>query len=219
MDKNNITLIAGPKQMEDDYIPFLLAKDLKEMCERLGLNFIFKSDIISNDAKALKKEFGLNILYQLGKDMRVETMTNLSDLTQAKEMIGKIDHFHLKDLSTFDDIEMGSSLILFDKDNQVNNEGLPENIIQLIDEKQRKIDSVTMNNPFAINYSDLFTEWKTNEDELTLCSNDKRNSPFLANYFYIELPSIDQENKNKINVSLNIQALEDFLIKELELVS
>lgn len=216
MDKNNITLIAGPKQMEDDYIPFLLAKDLKEMCERLGLNFIFKSDIISNDAKALKKEVGLNILYQLGKDMRVETMTNLIDLAQIKEMIGKIDHFHIKDLPHSLDIEMVTSLILFDKKNQEDTANSLGNLIQLVDEKQGGND---LNNQFAVNFSEVFTSWKTNGDELVLSSKDKRNSSFLASYLYIELPTIDQEDKNKINLSLNIQALEDFLIKELELVS
>ncbi|WP_114389290.1 3-deoxy-8-phosphooctulonate synthase [Notoacmeibacter marinus] len=94
------TLIAGPCQMESRDHAFDMAGALKEICERLGLGFVYKSSfdkanrtslsgrrgIGLDDAMPvfadLKKEFGLPILTDIHTEEQCATVGEIVDILQ-----------------------------------------------------------------------------------------------------------------------------------------
>lgn len=101
MSKNKFTLIAGPCAIEDDYIPFVIAKEVKKICEKLDINYIFKGSYKKANRSKLDSftgigdEIALNILAQVGKDMRVETITDIHESYEAEKVAKYVNHLQI----------------------------------------------------------------------------------------------------------------------------
>ncbi len=98
---NNFTLIAGPCAIEDDYIPFVIAKEVKKICDKLGINYIFKGSYRKANRSKLDSftgigdDIALNILSQVGKDMRVETITDVHESFEPNKVAKYVDHMQI----------------------------------------------------------------------------------------------------------------------------
>ncbi len=101
IDPNKFTLIAGPCAIEDDYIPFVIAKEVKRICEKLDINYIFKGSYRKANRSKLDSftgigdETALNILSQLGKDMRVETITDVHESYEPAKVAKYVNHLQI----------------------------------------------------------------------------------------------------------------------------
>lgn len=101
MANKKFTLIAGPCAIEDDYIPFVIAKEVKKICENLDINYIFKGSYRKANRSRLDSftgigdDIALNILAQLGKDMRVETITDVHESNEPEKVAKYVDHLQI----------------------------------------------------------------------------------------------------------------------------
>ena len=43
---NKFVLIAGPCAIEDDKMPFIIGREVKKICDDLGIDYIFKVKIL-----------------------------------------------------------------------------------------------------------------------------------------------------------------------------
>mgnify|MGYP003292470516 CR=1 FL=1 len=58
-----LTILAGPCAMESEEISFKTAKKLKEICERLDINFVFKTSFDKAKLGKFKYGFLLSFLH------------------------------------------------------------------------------------------------------------------------------------------------------------
>ena len=54
-----LLLIAGPCAIEDDVIPFKIAEKVKIICERLGVEYVFKSSLSKANRTSLNSFTGI----------------------------------------------------------------------------------------------------------------------------------------------------------------
>ena len=95
------TLIAGPCAIEDDIIPFKIGKEVKRICEKLDIDFIFKGSYRKANRSKLDSFTGigddvaLNILKQIGKDLRVPTITDVHESHEVEHVAKFVDHLQI----------------------------------------------------------------------------------------------------------------------------
>ena len=58
---NKLTILAGPCAMESEEISFQTAKKLKEICNRLDINFVFKTSFDKANRSSLTSYRGLGM--------------------------------------------------------------------------------------------------------------------------------------------------------------
>lgn len=86
--KDKLFLLAGPCAIESEDIAFEIANRLKEICERLGINLVFKGSYRKANRSRLDSftgigdEKALNILAKVGQELNLPTVT---DIHAAKE--------------------------------------------------------------------------------------------------------------------------------------
>ena len=93
--KDKLTIMAGPCATETREISFKTAKKLKEICNKLDINFIFKTSFDKanrsslNSYRGLGMEEGLKILADIKKELDVPVVTDIHESHQA-EIAAKI---------------------------------------------------------------------------------------------------------------------------------
>lgn len=95
------TLIAGPCAIEDDIIPFKIAKEVKAICNRLGIDYIFKGSYRKANRSKLDSftgigdDIALNIIKQIGKDLRVPTITDVHESHEVAHVAKFVDNLQI----------------------------------------------------------------------------------------------------------------------------
>ena len=87
---NKLTILAGPCAMESKEISFKTAKKLKEICEKLDINFVFKTSFDKANRSSLTSyrglgmDKGLEILSEIKKELCVPIVTDVHESWQAQ---------------------------------------------------------------------------------------------------------------------------------------
>lgn len=95
------TLIAGPCAIEDDITPFKIGKEVKRICEKLDIDYIFKASYRKANRSKLDSftgigdEIALNIIKQIGKDLRVPTITDVHESHEVAHVAKFVDHLQI----------------------------------------------------------------------------------------------------------------------------
>ena len=90
-------LIAGPCVIESEQLALDTAGQLKEICARLGLNFIYKSSFDKANRSSLGSfrglglEEGLRILEKVKKTIAVPVLTDVHEFTPLNEVAAVVD--------------------------------------------------------------------------------------------------------------------------------
>lgn len=94
--KNPIVLIAGPCVIETELHAVRHAEKIKEICDKLGIGFIFKSSYDKANRSGLKSyrgpgiDKGLRILAKIKKELDIPMLSDVhcrSELDKAKEVL------------------------------------------------------------------------------------------------------------------------------------
>jgi 2-dehydro-3-deoxyphosphooctonate aldolase (KDO 8-P synthase) len=86
---NNFFLMAGPCVIENEEMPFEICEQLKQICDRLGINLIFKASYRkANRSKidsfsGIGDEKALNILGQIRKKYQLPVVTDIHSAHEA----------------------------------------------------------------------------------------------------------------------------------------
>ena len=76
-----LTLIAGPCAIADDEMPYIIGREVKEICDRLGIDYIFKGSYSKENRYRMHSftgngdDLALRILGNVGKALGVEIIT------------------------------------------------------------------------------------------------------------------------------------------------
>ena len=87
---NKLTILAGPCAMESREIEFESAEKLKKICEKLDINFVFKTSFDKanrsslNSYRGLGIKEGLKILAEVKKELSVPIVTDIHEPYQAE---------------------------------------------------------------------------------------------------------------------------------------
>lgn len=95
------TLIAGPCAIEDRDLAFSIAREVKAICEDLDIHYIFKGSYRKANRSRLDSFTGigdqeaLEILKEIGKELKVETITDIHESHEAAEAAKYVDHLQI----------------------------------------------------------------------------------------------------------------------------
>lgn len=84
-----LTLIGGPCVIESEDFTLKMATEIKQVCEKLGISYIFKSSFDKanrtsiNSFRGLPMEEGLRILQRVKKEVEVPVLTDIHESYQA----------------------------------------------------------------------------------------------------------------------------------------
>ena len=87
---NKLTILAGPCAMESKEISMTTAKKLKEICQKLDINFVFKTSFDKANRSSLTSyrglgmDEGLEILAEVKKELQVPIVTDIHEAWQAE---------------------------------------------------------------------------------------------------------------------------------------
>lgn len=87
---DKLTVLAGPCAMESEKISFETAGKLKEICAKLGINFVFKTSFDKANRSSLTSyrglgmDEGLKILSKVKKEFDVPIVTDIHETWQAE---------------------------------------------------------------------------------------------------------------------------------------
>jgi len=87
---DKLTILAGPCAMESREISFKSAEKLKEICERIDINFVFKTSFDKANRSSLTSyrglgmDEGLKILADVKKEFSVPIVTDIHEAWQAE---------------------------------------------------------------------------------------------------------------------------------------
>lgn len=97
LDKFPLFVIAGPCVMESEELSLRIAREVKEICRRLGLAYIFKASFdkanrSSNDSfRGPGLEEGLRILQEVKQQVDVPVLTDVHEVHQAAQAAHVVD--------------------------------------------------------------------------------------------------------------------------------
>ena len=95
--ENKFILIAGPCVIESKELVFEIAEKLKDISEKLGIRYIFKSSFDKANRSSINSfrgpglSEGLQILSELKKELNLEVLTDIHESYQAKEVAKVVD--------------------------------------------------------------------------------------------------------------------------------
>lgn len=95
------TLIAGPCAIENDTTPFEIARRVKEICDKLDIRYIFKGSYRKANRSRLDSftgigdEKALEILQAVGKELGVETITDVHESHEPATVAKYVDHIQI----------------------------------------------------------------------------------------------------------------------------
>ncbi|MGB0403141.1 MAG: 3-deoxy-8-phosphooctulonate synthase [Salibacteraceae bacterium] len=98
---NKFKLIAGPCAIEDDKMPLVIGKEVKRICDSLNIEFIFKGSYRKANRSRLDSFTGigdklaLGILQNVGKELGVETITDIHESHEADFVAQYIDNIQI----------------------------------------------------------------------------------------------------------------------------
>ena len=84
-----LTLIGGPCVIESEEFTLKMAQNIRKICDRLGISFIFKSSFDKanrtsiNSFRGQNLEIGLKILQRIKDEIGVPVLTDIHESTQA----------------------------------------------------------------------------------------------------------------------------------------
>lgn len=94
-ENNRFMLIAGPCAIESEEMSLRVAKKIKEICDRLGINYVFKSSFDKANRSSISSfrsvgmEEGLRILQKVKDEVGVPVITDIHESYQA-EIVAKV---------------------------------------------------------------------------------------------------------------------------------
>ena len=95
-EENNFFLIAGPCAIEDKEVSFNIAKQIRNICEKLKIPFIFKGSFKKANRSridsytGLGDDIALNIIKSIGEELKIPTITDvhsIEDVEKAKNYV------------------------------------------------------------------------------------------------------------------------------------
>ena len=95
--KNNFFIMAGPNVIESEEHIFKMAKELKNICDKLQVKFIFKSSFDKANRSSLTSyrglgiEKGLEILKKVREKLKIPVITDIHDASQAELVKDSVD--------------------------------------------------------------------------------------------------------------------------------
>jgi len=94
-------LIAGPCAIEDRELAFFIAREVKAICDRLDIEYIFKGSFKKANRSRLDSFTGigdteaLEILRDIGKELGIETITDIHESPDAALAAQYVDHLQI----------------------------------------------------------------------------------------------------------------------------
>ena len=91
------SLIAGPCVIESKELAFEVAKEVKNICSKLGINYIFKSSFdkanrsSGSSFRGIGMNNGLKILNDIKEDLNIKVLTDIHESYQAQEVCEIVD--------------------------------------------------------------------------------------------------------------------------------
>ncbi len=98
---SDFTLIAGPCAIEDDKMPLTIGKEVKRICDDLGIQYIFKGSYRKANRSRLDSftgigdELALGILKNVGNELGVETITDIHESHEADMVAEYVDNIQI----------------------------------------------------------------------------------------------------------------------------
>lgn len=95
--KQRFTLIAGPCAIESEEMSLMVAKKIKEICDKLGINYIFKSSFDKANRSSIHSyrgvgmEEGLRILEKVKTEVGVPVITDVHEAWQCEKVAKVVD--------------------------------------------------------------------------------------------------------------------------------
>lgn len=95
--KQRFTLIAGPCAIENEEMSIDVARKIKEICDKLGINYIFKSSFDKANRSSIHSfrgvgmEEGLRILKKVKDEVRVPVITDVHESWQCEKVAEVVD--------------------------------------------------------------------------------------------------------------------------------
>lgn len=97
----SFTLIAGPCAIENEETPRLIAKEVKAICDDLGIRYIFKGSYRKANRSRLDSftgigdEKALGILKSIGEEFGIDTITDIHESHEAELAAKYVDHLQI----------------------------------------------------------------------------------------------------------------------------
>jgi 2-dehydro-3-deoxyphosphooctonate aldolase (KDO 8-P synthase) len=94
-------LIAGPCAIEDRALSFSIAREVKAICDRLDIEYIFKGSFKKANRSRLDSFTGignieaLEILRDIGQELGIETITDIHESPDAALAAQYVDHLQI----------------------------------------------------------------------------------------------------------------------------
>ena len=94
---NRFTLIAGPCVIESEELVMEVAEKVKDICDRLGINYVFKASFDKANRSSIHSyrgpgiEKGLEILKKVKERFNVPVVTDVHEAWQCKEVAKVVD--------------------------------------------------------------------------------------------------------------------------------
>lgn len=94
-------LIAGPCAIEDEAIAFEIAEHAKQICDKHGIDLIFKGSYKKANRSKLSSftgigdEIALNILKRIGEELNLETITDVHESHEPKMVANYVSHIQI----------------------------------------------------------------------------------------------------------------------------
>ena len=91
------TLIAGPCAIENEEMSLMVAKEIKKICDKLGINYIFKSSFDKANRSSIHSfrgvgmEEGLRILKKVKNEVKVPVITDVHEPWQCEKVAEVVD--------------------------------------------------------------------------------------------------------------------------------
>lgn len=98
---SKIFLIAGPCAIEDKEMPFFIAEKVKDICDRLGIEYIFKGSYRKANRSRLDSftgigdEKALKIIQEVGEKFGVETITDVHESYEPAKVAPYVNHLQI----------------------------------------------------------------------------------------------------------------------------
>ena len=94
---SKFNLIAGPCVIENENLAFEVAKEVKQICSKFGINYIFKSSFDKANRSSGESfrgkgiSNGLNILARIKEELDIKVLTDIHESHQAEQVTNVVD--------------------------------------------------------------------------------------------------------------------------------